>query len=164
MEPVAYPVKKAKEMGLRRCHDVAGRNSCDHVRVLGASVFRRQGKPDLSFVVQTYRDEDTARAAYGTVWKAWKQWVPAARTVPAPHLGDQRDAVAGLSASTAEGSKGLMVQVRVGSVIMLSMAEAGPGVPTADSFADRFAGVFARRAAQAQAGDEPSARLTASAG
>ncbi|MEU2438596.1 hypothetical protein ABZ595_20825 [Streptomyces rubradiris] len=163
MEPVAYPLEKAKEMGVGQCHDVAGQDSCAQVRFFGAAAFHQEDRPDISFIVQTYRDEETARAAYGTVWKAWKQWVPEARSVSAGDLGDQRDAVAGLSASVVKGSKGLMVQTRVGSVIMVSMAEAGPRTAMADSYMNRFAGVFTQRAGQAEAGERPSAGMTASA-
>lgn len=74
--------------------------------------------------------------------------------MPAGGIGDQRDAVAGLGPSIVEGSKSLMIQTRVGSVIMLSMA---------DSYMNRFAGVFARRAGQAEAGERPSAGMRGSA-
>ncbi|MFI0197110.1 hypothetical protein HB370_28860 [Streptomyces sp. DSM 40868] len=163
LEPVAYTLKKAKEMGVGECHDAAGQDSCAQVRFFGVAAFHQENEPDISFIVQTYRDEDTARAAYGTVWKAWKRWVPEARTVSAGNIGDQRDAVAGLSSSIVKGSKGLMIQTRVGSVIMMSMAEAGPHTGMADSYMNRFADVFAQRAGQAEAGERPSAGMTASA-
>ncbi|MGW2710934.1 hypothetical protein ACWC4J_18380 [Streptomyces sp. NPDC001356] len=155
-EPVACSLKKAKALGVGRCYGGARQDSCAQVRFFGSSAFHQRGKPEISFIVQTYRDDASARAAYGTVWQAWKHQVPAARAVPAGELGDQRDGVMGRDASMAEGSKGALIQVRVGSVIMLSMATAGPQVDMADSFLSRFAGVFAQRATQAQAGEKPS--------
>ncbi|MFF8907882.1 hypothetical protein [Streptomyces olivaceoviridis] len=159
-EPAAYSLKKAKAMGIGRCYEGTRQDSCTQVRFFGSSAFHQQGKPEISFIVQTYRDEASARAAYGTVWQAWKQRVPAAKAVSTGEIGDQRDGVIGLDTSMIEGSKGLLVQVRVDSVIMLSMATAGPQVDMADSFLNQFADVFAKRAGQAQAGKKPSQAST----
>ncbi|GHH22015.1 hypothetical protein Srubr_48170 [Streptomyces rubradiris] len=60
-----WDLKEAKEMGVGQCHDVAGRDSCAQVRFFGVAAFRQENEPDISFIVQAYRDEDTARAACG---------------------------------------------------------------------------------------------------
>lgn len=144
-------------MGVARCYGDSARDSCAQVRFTGASAFHRRGEPDITFVIQTYEDESSAESAYGTVWKAWKHRVPQSRPVHTGRLGEQSDAVVGLNAAMAEGSKGLLVQVRVGSVILLSMAEAGAHVDVPDSYLRRFAGGFAQRAVEAQDGKTPSA-------
>ncbi|SOD82741.1 hypothetical protein [Streptomyces sp. Ag109_G2-15] len=158
LEPVAYSLKKALSMGVGRCYGEAP-DSCARVRFLGVSAFHQQGKPDLSFIVQTYKDSATAKSAYRAVWKGWKGRVPSSRPVNVGEVGEQRDAVAGLSASMAKDSKGTLVQVRVGSVIMLSMAESVPRIEMADSFLTKFATVFAQRADQVQEGKTPTAGL-----
>ncbi|MFF5535362.1 hypothetical protein ACFY71_23230 [Streptomyces cinerochromogenes] len=162
IEPVAYPLEKAKGLGLARCFQEAEQDSCSRVRFIGASGFHQQKKPVVSFMVQTYRDPATARAAYATVWKTWKRWVPAPKAMAVGQLGDQRNALVGLGSSAVKGTKGLMILVREGSVIMLSMAESGTHVDMADSFLTRFAEVFTQRAEEAQAGKEPSAGIEAS--
>ncbi|MGW2745699.1 hypothetical protein [Streptomyces sp. NPDC001450] len=159
LEPVGYSLKKALSMGLARCYGEAP-DSCARVRFTGVSAFRKEGRPDISFMIQTYQDSDTAKSAYPAVWNAWKGRVPSPRAVNPGKLGEQRDAVAGLSASMAKGSKGRLVQVRVGSVIMLSFAEAGSRVDAADSLLTEFANVFAQRAEQVLDGKKPSAVLT----
>ncbi|MEU1401333.1 hypothetical protein ABZ471_03025 [Streptomyces sp. NPDC005728] len=158
LEPTAYSLQKARSMGMGRCYGEAP-DSCARVRFHGASAFHQQGRPDLSFIVQTYQDSATAKSAYKAVWTAWKAQVPSSRHVNVGEVGEQRDAVAGLGASMAKGSKGLLVQVRVGSVIMLSMAESVPRVEMTDSFLTKFASVFAQRAGEVQDGRKPSAVL-----
>lgn len=162
VEPVAYPLEKATRLGLARCFKDAEQDSCSRVRFIGGSGFHQQRKPVVSFIVQTYRDPATARAAYGTVWKMWKRWIPASKAMAVGELGDQRNAVVGPGASAVKGSKGLMILVREGSVIMLSMADSGKYVDMPDSFLTRFADVFAQRAEEAQAGKAPSAGIEAS--
>ncbi|WP_030346313.1 hypothetical protein [Streptomyces sp. NRRL S-1022] len=159
IEPVVYPLEKAKTLGLARCSEDAEQGSCKRVRFVGASEFHQQKRPVISFMVQTYRDPAAAQAAYGTVWKAWKGWMPAPKALPVGKLGDQRNAVVGLSPSAVKGSKGLTILVRKGSVIMLSTAWSGTHVDMADSFLTRFAGVFAQRAEEALGGKAPSAGI-----
>ncbi|WP_225823234.1 hypothetical protein [Streptomyces naphthomycinicus] len=163
IEPVAHPLKTAKERGLARCYAAGTRDSCARVRFFGASGLHRQKAPNLYFTVQTYRDEAAARSAFATVWTAWEQRVPEPKAMSAGKLGDQRRAVAGLSSSAVEGSRGLMILVREGSVLMLSVAESGLYVEMADSFLTPFADAFAKRAVQAEAGGRPSAGVKASA-
>ncbi len=159
IEPVAYTLKEARSLGAAHCEGQAAQNSCMGVQNTGTSAFSRQGQPLIYFLVQTYQDEDSAKSAYGTVWKSWKQTVPEARALWNGKVGEQSDAVVGSTRSMVEGSKGLLIQVRVGSVIMLSMAEAGPQVGMTDSYLDRFADAFAKRAEEAQRGTTPSAGL-----
>ncbi|MFD8914858.1 hypothetical protein [Streptomyces sp. NPDC059575] len=158
LDPAAYPLKKAQSIGASRCQG-EGRISCAHVQIAGASGLRREGEPELSFFIQTYEDSDAAKSAYPAVWKAWSALVPKARAVRVGDLGEQSDAVAGWGASGAEGSKGTLVQVRVGDAIMLTSSEALPDVRTTDAFAVKVAGVFAERAEQVRDGETPSAAL-----
>ncbi|MEU9399335.1 hypothetical protein [Streptomyces sp. NPDC048242] len=158
LDPAAYPLKKAQSIGASRCQG-EGQISCAHVQIVGASGLRHQGEPELSFFIQTYEDSDAAKSAYPAVWKAWSALVPEARAVGVGDLGEQSDAVTGWGASGAEGSKGTLVQIRVGDVIMLTSVEALPHVRTTDAFAVKVAGVFAKRAEQVRDGKTPSAAL-----
>ncbi|MYW47982.1 hypothetical protein [Streptomyces sp. SID161] len=162
--PVAYPLKKAKATGLARCLHEGPQDSCARVRFFGASSFHRQHGPVVTFFLQTYRDEASARSSYGAAWKQWRSGVPGAKPMSAGKLGDQQDAVVGLSSSAVPGSKGVMIVVRAGSVIMLSAAESGTRVKMADSFLTRFADMFAKRAEEAQADKTPSAAVESSIG
>ncbi|MEU6668217.1 hypothetical protein [Streptomyces sp. NPDC046727] len=161
VEPVVFSLKKEKAMGFGRCFKEGAQDSCAQVRFIGASGLYRQKKPSVDFIVQTYRDEATAKSAYGTVWKIWKQQILQPKATSAGQLGDQRSAVVGLGPSAAEGSKTLMILVRVGSVITLSMATSAPQVDMTDSFLTQFADAFAKRAEEAQAGKTPSAAIKA---
>ncbi|WBO63481.1 hypothetical protein [Streptomyces camelliae] len=159
IEPVAYTLKEARSVGAARCERMVARNSCVGVQNTGTSAFSRTGQPLVYFLVQTYQDEASAKSAYGTVWKSWKQEVPESRVLWNGKIREESDALVGSTTSMVKGSKGLLIQVRVGSVIMVSMAEAGAQVDMADSYLDRFADAFAKRAEEVQEGTTPSAGL-----
>ncbi|MFG2605091.1 hypothetical protein ACGFT2_16330 [Streptomyces sp. NPDC048514] len=157
VKPVAYPLRKSQQFGFSRCFPVGARSSCTGARFLGFSSFQGRKGPDMTFQIQTYSDDSAARSAYGVVWKAWKQRVPEARNHSIENLGDECNAVLGLSGAGVQGTEGSVIVVREGSVLMMSMAESGTQFDMADSFLTRFAGAFAKRAEEAQAGRTPTA-------
>ncbi|WP_158973269.1 hypothetical protein [Streptomyces griseus] len=156
--PAAYPAKKALSSGLTNCYTA---ESCKNVLFSGRSVLREGGKPEISFLIFTYQDAATAKSSYTPVWKAWTSRVPGARELNLGKIGDQNDAVSGADASFASGSKSILSQVRVGSVILLTHGAAAPKMDMKDSLIKRFATMFSERAQQAQDSKAPSASLRA---
>jgi hypothetical protein len=154
--PSAYVQKKALEFGLTSCYTKA---SCENVRFAGRSVFIKAQKPGITFSILTYQDAETAQLAYASVWEAWNDRVPAAKRVNLGKIGDRNNAVTGLDVSGVPGSKSVLSQVRVGSVILLTHGAAAPKVELSDSLIGRCATAFAERAQQAQDGETPSAGL-----
>ncbi|MGW2510628.1 hypothetical protein ACWC0A_14555 [Streptomyces scopuliridis] len=75
---------------------------------------------------------------------------PEARKLNLGAIGERRDTVQGLNASMDEGSKGMIAQVRVGTVILLVTGEAAPKVDMADTLITKFATTFSERAQEAQ--------------
>ncbi|WP_432117826.1 hypothetical protein [Streptomyces sp. bgisy032] len=155
--PVAYPQRKARELGVARCYE--GAEECAKPRVTGTSgMAGGHGKPRFDFVLMAYEDEDAARASYAPVWKAWSGRSVEPRELDLGEIGDENDAVSGLHFSLADGAKAAIAQVRVGSVIMVTVGEAGPGIELPGRL-EEFTAVFAERAEQAQDGKTPSAAL-----
>ncbi|MFF3313212.1 hypothetical protein [Streptomyces sp. NPDC002952] len=157
-EPTAESLKKARSQGLVRCYT---RASCEDVRFAGVSLFQGTHKPRFTFMIMTYEDADTAESAYGRVWKAWKARVPDSRVVNVGDIGDQHDAVAGPGSSFDERTKSTLVQVRVGSALMLTTGESAAGVDMSDDLVAEFASTFAERARQVQDGEVASAAVDA---
>lgn len=147
--PAVYSLKKAKSIGVTRCYGEK-QDSCENVRFAGASTFHVGKKPLVSFFALAYQDVDVAKSAYDPVWEAWRERVPEARKLNLGEIGERNDAVKGLSPSFDEGSKGVIAQVRVGTVILLVVGEAAPKIEMADSLIAKFATTFAKRARQAQ--------------
>ncbi|HZF87359.1 hypothetical protein, partial [Streptomyces sp.] len=147
---------KARELGVARCYE--GPEECAKTRVTGVSALYGTGKPKVDFVLMAYEDSAAAQSAYEPVWKAWRGQSIEPRELNLGKIGDQRDAVSALSASGGEGARTMISQVRVGSVIMVTVGEAGAGIDV-QSPLKKFATVFAERAAQAQRGKTPSATL-----
>ncbi|WP_159072799.1 hypothetical protein [Streptomyces glaucescens] len=157
VEPVAYPQSKARELGVARCHE--GPEECSKPRVTGVSAMAGgRDKAQLDFVLMAYEDAKAAQASYEPVWKAWGGRSVEPRELDLGTIGDESDAVAGVSTSLRAGAEAVLVQVRVGSVIMVTMGEAGSGVELPNTV-EQFATVFAERAGQAQEGKAPSATL-----
>ncbi|MFD5713774.1 hypothetical protein ACFWHW_25930 [Streptomyces pharetrae] len=157
LEPVAYPQNKARELGVARCHE--GPEECSKPQVTGVSAMAGgRGEPQLDFVLMAYEDAEAAQASYEPVWKAWGGRSVEPRELDLGTIGDESDAVGGSSPSLRDGAKTVVVQVRVGSVIMLTMGEAGSGIELPNTL-EQFATVFAERAEQAQEGKTPSATL-----
>ncbi|MGX1133561.1 hypothetical protein RKD49_005751 [Streptomyces glaucescens] len=157
VEPVAYPQEKARELGVARCYE--GSEECSKPRVTGVSgLAGGRGKPRLDFVLMAYEDAEAARTSYEPVWKAWRGQSVEPRELDLGEVGDQSDAVSGLSPSLVDGARTVFVQARVGSVIMVTVGEAGSGVELPKTLA-KFATLFAERAEQAQDGKSPSATL-----
>ncbi|MFI9343680.1 hypothetical protein ACIG0D_20800 [Streptomyces sp. NPDC052773] len=156
LEPVAYPLKKAKEMGVARCYQ--GAEECAKIQFAGVSEAHGSGKPSLGFVLMTYEDSVAAEKAYEPVWKSWSERSIERRELSLGDIGDESDAVTGLSASYEAGAKTLFAQVRVGSVIMLTLGEAGADIEL-QNWVKKCAVVFAERAEQAQQGETPYATL-----
>lgn len=156
VEPLVYAGEKAKEIGVIRCYGY-NQSSCDHVQFGGVSSFRASGTPQVDFFVMTYPDSATAKSAYKTVWKAWREEMMKPQPVDVSDLGDERDAIRSMSRSAKAGFETRLAQVRVGSVIMLTAAETGPTVKAEDALLADLATVFAKRVEQALGGDEPSA-------
>lgn len=155
-EPMAYPQKKAVSQGLTHCYTDA---SCADVRFSGRSLFMDSGKPQISFVILSYPDAETAKSAFTPVWKAWRDRVPEGKSLDLGDIGEQSDAVSGADASLVPGSKGVLSQARVGSVILLTHGAAAPKVDMDDSLIAEFATMFAERARQAEQGETPSATV-----
>ncbi|WP_367320475.1 hypothetical protein [Streptomyces sp. HUAS ZL42] len=155
-EPLVYEQKKALSYGLTRCYT---KQSCENVRFAGRSLFLKAKKPSITFLIMAYQDTETAQSAYEPVWKAWSGRVPQSQKVDLGKIGDRSDAVAGMDASFIPGSKGVLSQVRVGSVLLLTHGAAGSEVELADSLIDKLATAFAERAQQAKDGQTPSAGL-----
>ncbi|MGW3624815.1 hypothetical protein [Streptomyces sp. NPDC000880] len=147
--PAAYSLTEAKTIGVARCYG-GEQDSCENVRFTGASSFLVAKKPIVSFMALAYEDVNVAKSAYDPVWEAWRERVPEARNLNLGEIGERSDAVTGLSPSFDEGSKGVIAQVRVGTVILLVTGEAAPKIEMADSLIANFATTFAKRARQAQ--------------
>ncbi|MER8068764.1 hypothetical protein ABTZ59_10800 [Streptomyces sp. NPDC094034] len=147
--PTAYPLKEALAKGVTRCYGEDG-NSCDSVQFTGASAFLADRKPLVSFLAYAYKDTASAESAYESVWEAWKERAPEARKLDLGAIGERRDAVQGLNAAMDEGSKGMIAQVRVGTVILLVTGEAAPTMDMADTLITEFATTFSERAQEAQ--------------
>ncbi|MFC9915156.1 hypothetical protein [Streptomyces sp. NPDC127197] len=156
IDPVAYPLGKAKEFGVARCYE--GPEECSKVQFVGVSGLHDHNKPTVDFTLLTYPDSAAAQSAYEPVWKAWSSRIPEARALNLGEIGDQNDAVSGLSASLEKGSQGLISQVRVESVIMLTTGRAGSGIEMQNTL-KKFVTVFAERAEQALQGKTPSFTL-----
>ncbi|MFE1251088.1 hypothetical protein [Streptomyces sp. NPDC058766] len=116
------------------------------------------GKPRFNFVLMAYEDEDAARASYAPVWKAWSGRSVEPRELDLGEVGDENDAVSGAHPSLTDGAEAAVAQVRVGSVIMPTVGDAGPGIEL-PGMLEKFTAVFAKRVEQAQAGKTPSAAL-----
>ncbi|WP_143659097.1 hypothetical protein [Streptomyces sp. SA15] len=155
-EPSAYAQKKALEFGLTSCYT---KESCDNVHIAGRSMFMKAQKPGITFSIMTYQDAETAQSAYDPVWEAWNDRVPDAKRVDLGKIGERNDAVTGMDISGVPGSKSVLSQVRVGSVILLTHGAAVPKVELSDSLIGKCATAFAERARQAQDGETPSAGL-----
>jgi hypothetical protein len=154
--PTAHSLKKAKSIGVARCYGDK-EDSCKNVRFTGTSTFYVAKKPIVSFMALAYEDVGVAKSAYDPVWEAWRQRVPETRNLNLGEIGERSDAVTGLSPSFDEGSKGVIAQVRVGTVILLVMGEAAPNIEMDDSLIAKFATTFANRARQAQDQDDVKA-------
>ncbi|MFF5370648.1 hypothetical protein [Streptomyces sp. NPDC013187] len=156
-EPVAYPQKKARELRVARCYE--GPDECSKPQVTGVSALAGgRGKPRLDFVLIAYEDAESARASYEPVWKAWRGRSVKPRELDLGKIGDENDAVSGVHPSLQDGAGAATAQVRVGSVIMVTVGEAGPGIELPGTL-EKFTAVFAERAEQAQDGKTPSAAL-----
>jgi hypothetical protein len=157
LEPVAHPQKKARELGVARCYE--GPEECAKPLVTGvSSLAGGRGKPRLDFVLMAYEDADAAQASYAPVWKAWSGRSVEPRELDLGEIGDESDAVSGLSPSLQDGAKTAFVQARVGSVITVTIGEAGSGIELPRTL-EEFATLFAERAEQAQDGKSPSVTL-----
>ncbi|GAB7104858.1 hypothetical protein JCM4814A_31720 [Streptomyces phaeofaciens JCM 4814] len=155
-EPMAYPLKKAVSQGLMSCYTD---EACEDVRYSGRSMLMENRKPQISFVILAYPDTETAKSAFAPVWKAWSGRVPDGKSLDLGDIGEQSDAVSGADASLVPGSKGVLSQARVGSVILLTHGAAAPKVEMEDSLIAEFATMFAERARQAEKGETPSAAM-----
>ncbi|MGW7266956.1 hypothetical protein [Streptomyces sp. NPDC054842] len=155
-EPAAHPLQKARSEGLVRCYT---RASCEDVRFAGVSLAQGTQKPRFTFMIMTYEDADTAQSAYGRVWKAWKARVPEARVLNLGEIGEEHDAVVGPGPSFDKRTKSTLVQVRVGSALLLTTAESAAGVDMSDDLVAEFASTFAERARQVQDGEVASAAV-----
>ncbi|MGW0578415.1 hypothetical protein ACWD25_21155 [Streptomyces sp. NPDC002920] len=155
-EPTAYPLKKAVSQGLTNCYT---EESCEDVRFSGRSVLMGKKKPQITFMILTYPDTETAKSAFKPVWKAWSSRVPDGKTLDLGDIGEQSSAVSGADVSFAPGSKRILSQVRVGSVILLTHGASAPKVGLQNSLIAKFATMFAERARQAREGETPSATL-----
>ncbi|MGW6600319.1 hypothetical protein [Streptomyces sp. NPDC055036] len=147
--PTAYPLKEALSKGVTRCYGEEG-SSCDNVQFTGSSSFLADRKPVVSFLAYAYKDTASAESAYESVWEVWKERAPEARKLNLGAIGERRDAVQGLNAAMDEGSKGMIAQVRVGTVILLVTGEAAPKIDMADTLITKFATTFSERAQEAQ--------------
>jgi hypothetical protein len=156
VEPVAYAQKKARELGVARCYE--GPTECAKTRVTGVSALYGAGRPRIDLVLMAYENSAVAQSAYGAVWKAWRGQSIEPRELDLGDIGDESDAVSALGASGEEGARTMLSQVRVGSVIMVTVGEASAGVEMQSSLS-KFATVFAERAEQAQRGETPSVTL-----
>ncbi|MEV6425459.1 hypothetical protein [Streptomyces sp. NPDC051662] len=149
LAPAAYPLKEALSKGVTRCVGEEGK-SCDNVQFSGASAFLADRKPVVSFLAYAYKDTASAESAYESVWEAWKERAPEARKLNLGAIGERRDAVQGLNAAMDEGSKGIIAQVRVGTVILLVTGQAAPKMEMADTLITEFATTFSERAQETQ--------------
>ncbi|MGW0189839.1 hypothetical protein ACWDV7_29350 [Streptomyces sp. NPDC003362] len=157
VKPVAYPQKKARELRVARCYE--GPEECSKPRVTGVSALAGgRGRPRLDFVLMAYEDAQAARASYEPVWKAWSGQSVEPRELDLGKVGDESDAVSGVSPSLVDGARTAFVQARVGNVIMVTVGEAGAGVELPKTL-EKFATLFAERAEQAQDGKSPSVTL-----
>ncbi|MFD7290709.1 hypothetical protein [Streptomyces sp. NPDC059863] len=147
--PTAYPLKEALAKGVTRCYGEEG-SSCDNVQFTGSSSFLADRKPVVSFLAYAYKDTASAESAYESVWEVWKERAPEARKLNLGAIGERRDAVQGLNAAMDDGSKGMIAQVRVGTVILLVTGEAAPKIDMADTLITKFATTFSERAQEAQ--------------
>ncbi|MFE7568613.1 hypothetical protein ACFU76_16885 [Streptomyces sp. NPDC057539] len=149
LAPAAHPLKEALSKGVTQCVGEEG-SSCDNVQFTGASTFLADRKPVVSFLAYAYKDTASAESAYESVWEAWKERAPEARKLNLGAIGERRDAVQGLNAAMDEGSKGMIAQVRVGTVILLVLGQAAPKIDMADTLITKFATTFSERAQEAQ--------------
>ncbi|MGW1544132.1 hypothetical protein ACWCPM_28490 [Streptomyces sp. NPDC002309] len=133
---------------------------CENSRFHGVSTFRHDGDPaTVTFLIIAYGSEQGARAAYDPLWDGYygKMMGQGAKPFRVGPIGDERDARFG--SSGYRGEPGALIQTRVGTVLLWTLAAAADkGGIERDGVRD-LATVFAERARQVQNGDAPSAAL-----
>lgn len=139
---------------------IKGNKGCENSRFYGAATFRHDdGATSVTFLIIAYDSEQSARAAYDTLWDgAYGKTVgQGAKTFGIGSIGDERDARFG--ASGYGGEPGAVTQTRVGTTLLWTRAAStDKGGIDEDGVRD-LATVLAKRARQAQDGDTPSAAV-----